>query len=158
MVHSKFGKSSIFLNMPRFKTTWAQKKKKKSRTMVQDLLTSVLEWTLGTDTPEPPRVVATDAHSHPVGDGASSHWLRGPDCCVQEFCEPVFKLLVAWNRLRWEYIYHRNWRVLHIRALFIYFFITFFKNRACGLNTVVPIYALSPTTLRWLSNPVFLSK
>lgn len=42
---------------------------------------------------------------------------------MQEFCEAVDKLLVAWIRPWWEYSYHRNWQMLQIKAF------SFFKNR-----------------------------
>ena len=39
----------------------------------------------------------------------------------QEVCNPVDLILVMWNQLWWEYLYHWNWQRLQIRASFFSF-------------------------------------
>lgn len=34
-----------------------------------------------------------------------------------KFCEWIVKLLIAWNWPWWEYLYHKHWQMLQIKAL-----------------------------------------
>lgn len=47
-----------------------------------------------------------------------AHWVGAcfPELIVQELCQPVVKLTVAWNCPFWDYLNHRNHQVLQIRA------------------------------------------
>lgn len=46
-----------------------------------------------------------------LAHACSESWLLN----FQEFCKPVDIMLLAWNRPWWEYLNHRNWKILKIR-------------------------------------------